>query len=336
MRHALLPFAFAFLCFASSPALASPVTPGNASPVQREQAQARFARGRDLYNAKKYDQSIPEFQASMEIVASPNARLLIARAYRELGKHVLAYAEFGRTEIEARELAREDPRYAKTGEAAGKERAQLEKKVGILLVTIQNAPSGTKLSVGGDEIRPAGWSEPIPVMPGDAEIVLQVPDREPVRRTMSFTAGERQTLNLDAESSPAMAKPVAATPLPPPPAPENKPSLRPWAFVAGGVGVAGLATFAVAGLMSNATYDSLKEQCGDRPCPADKQPDVSRGQTEQTIANVGLVVGAVGIAAGVTLFVLSANEKSSTGQLRPASRTAVYLSPDSIHVRGTF
>jgi hypothetical protein len=74
--------------------------------------------------------------------------------------------------------------------------------------------------------------------------------------------------------------------------------------VAAGVGVAGLGLFTVAGIMANSTYSDLSESCGG-PCPPDRQGDVDAGKTEQTLANIGLIVGAVGLAAGATLFVLS-------------------------------
>ena len=60
--------------------------------------------------------------------------------------------------------------------------------------------------------------------------------------------------------------------------------LRPFAFVAAGVGVAGLATFAVAGIMSNSTYSNLETTCKG-PCPPELAGDVSKGKTQQTIAN---------------------------------------------------
>ena len=64
---------------ASSIAWADPVAPGQATAVQREQANARFLRGKQLFSDKSYDAALVEFRASADIVASPNARLYIAR-----------------------------------------------------------------------------------------------------------------------------------------------------------------------------------------------------------------------------------------------------------------
>ena len=102
----------------ASPALADGVLPAEASPVQREQAQSRFQRGKDLMTKQSYDQALAEFRASHDIVASPNTRLEIARCLVAMGKLVAAYAEFGRTSIEAKELLGEDKRYQRANDSA--------------------------------------------------------------------------------------------------------------------------------------------------------------------------------------------------------------------------
>ena len=81
--------------------------------------------------------------------------------------------------------------------------------------------------------------------------------------------------------------------------------LRSVAYVAAGVGAAGIATFAVFGALAHSTYDDLQNACGAGPCPASRADEISSGRTRQTIANVGLAVGLVGVGAGATLFVLS-------------------------------
>src|SRR5258708_31077752 len=81
--------------------IAAGVDPGVATPVQREQAQAQFQRGKKLYDAGNYEEALSEFRASLDIVASPNTRLYSARCLRELNRIVEAYAEFGRTAVEA-------------------------------------------------------------------------------------------------------------------------------------------------------------------------------------------------------------------------------------------
>ena len=311
MRASLRPaivFAVALASLAPARAEAAGVDPGAATPVQREQAQARFARGRQLYDGARYADAADEFRASNDIVASPNARLYLARALREQGRNVEAYVEFGRTVVEAGEHSKDDMRYNKAGAAARTERDALAPKIGFLVVRVQNASPETTLRIAGSEIRRAAWEEPAPVMPGANEVVVETPGHEAAHETVTLTAGERKEISLDA------GLPAAPAPAPPPPVatPAPRPNLRPYAYVAGGVGAAGLVTFAVAGLLSNSAYSDLSSSCPQNRCPADKAGSISSGRTEQTIANVGLVVGVLGIAAGVTLYVIGAPAKTAT------------------------
>jgi hypothetical protein len=100
--------------------------------------------------------------------------------------------------------------------------------------------------------------------------------------------------------------------------------------------VAGLVMFTVAGIMSRSTYSELEDSCGSGPCPADRQDDIDAGQTQQTLANVGLAVGIVGVGAGVTLFLLSRGGSAAS----PTETGKVTLTPEigvgRAGVRGTF
>jgi hypothetical protein len=332
---------FRFLLNASLPALlftlapaaqADGVLPPAATPVQREQAQARFLRGKDLLTKKQYEDALGELRASHEIVASPNTRLQIARCLLAMEKTIEAYAEFGRAAIEAKELAGQDKRYERAYDAALAERAELEPRLGFVSLTIANATDETTVNVAGEEIRPAAWNEPVPVQPGAAEISVLTPGHEPIKRAVTLAAGERLSLALDALSGDrTVAEPPAPPPPPPPRPPEVQGSswMRTGSYVAGGVGVAGLATFAVFGLLAKSTYDDLNASCMGGPCAANKVSEISSGKTDQTVANVGLVLGLVGAGTGAALFVLSMPKASRLPNV------AIAASPGWIGIRGS-
>ena len=128
-------------------AFAAGVAPGQATAVQREQAQTRFARGKEKLAKGDHAGALVEFNASLDIVASPNTRLFVGRCLRESGRLVEAYVELGRTEIEAKELAKDDPRYEKAGQSAHEERAKLEPKLGFVEVEVAHADATTTLKV---------------------------------------------------------------------------------------------------------------------------------------------------------------------------------------------
>jgi hypothetical protein len=327
----LLSLAALLIAGASAPsARADGALPATATPVQREQAQSRFLRGKDLMNKKDHDGALSEFRASHDIVASPNTRLEIARCLQTMGKLVEAYAEFGRTAVEAKELKAEDNRYQRAYDAAITERAQLQPMLGFVSLTVENPAEGTRVTVGGEEIRRAAWAEPAPVMAGTTAVVVRTAGHAPVERTVTLAAGATATLTIDAQSGePDSAAAPATAEAPVVQSPSDRSPLRTWAYVAGGVGAAGLATFAIFGAMARSTYGDLQGSCGDAPCPANKVDEVSSGKGQQTIANLGLAVGLLGAAGGATLFVLSLKKDA------PATGSALVVAPAWIGVRGS-
>jgi hypothetical protein len=302
--------------------------PISATAAVRNKAQARFARGYKLFVAKKYEKALAEFRASLEIVASPNARLYVARCLRENGEMVDAYGELEQTEADAKALADRDARYEQTAQSASEERADLAKSLALITFAVSRATPNTTVKLGHEEIQPGAWENVRPVMPGTVEVTVHTPPDPPKRQTLTLAAGETKTVEIEAVAPPPPPPPVVAVAPPPPPRAAEK--LRPFAYVAGGIGVAGVLTFAIAGAMSNATYSGLKSDCNDGPCPPSRANDVSTGRTQQTIANVGLVVGLVGIAAGTTLFIVSAKDKTDTSR----SQASIVVGPGWLGVRG--
>lgn len=292
--------------------LAAGVAPTAATKQQKDSAQSHFLRGKELFGQNKYDAALAEFTASLDVVASPNTRLYLARCLREMNKPVQAYAEFGRTASEARELGKSDSRYEKAAEAAEQDQKALEPKVGIVSVSVQRANDSTTLKVGGEEIRRDAWDKPFAVNPGTAEIVAETPGRPAVKKSVNVAAGAKESVTVDADADAPTpvateTKPVEVS------TPSDRAGLRPYAYVAGGVALAGLATFTIAGLLSNGTYSDLEQACGgERACPPGHEDDISTGKTQQTIANVGLVFFVLGTAGAVTLWVLSSPSKSTS------------------------
>jgi hypothetical protein len=330
----MLATAIALSLGTATAAHAAGVEPAKATPVQREQAQSRFLKGRDLYNAKKYDAALAELTASLDIVASPNTRLYVGRCLRDMGRTVAAYAELGRTAVEAKELLRDDTRYEKAAQAANEERAQLAPKLGFVEVKVAHASPQTTLKIANDEVRRGGWEEPVPVMPGTSDVVVETPGHAPIRETVQLAAGEHKSVLIDAAANEVPAEPVAAAPAPTEPdAADSRSKLRPFVYVAAGVAVVGLATFIVAGTNANSTYSDLKDACGAGPCPPGHEDDISSGKTKQTFANVGLVVFGVAAAATVTLFVVSSPKKTSSPTAASARVTA---GPSFVGLQGAF
>jgi hypothetical protein len=197
---------------------------------------------------------------------------------------------------------------------------------------VQNASDDTKLVVAGEEIRRAAWNEPTPVAPGTTEISVETPGKAPVKQSVTLAAKQRQAVTIDAASGTSSTGATEQVPTHdqnPPSTPTDRTKLRPYAYVAGGVGAAGLLTFVIAGAMANSTYSELKNACPNGRCPPSESSAISSGKTKQTIANVGLVLGILGAAGAATLWVLSQPKAEEP------PRAAIMVGPAWIGVGGT-
>jgi hypothetical protein len=313
-----------------SVAAAAGADPATATAKQKADAQKRFDHGRELSTAGRYAEALAEFQASFDIVASPNTHFSIARTLAYMGQVAEAYAEYSKTIVEAQAAAPKDKRYAQAADAADAEQRDLRPKLAFLVISVEHGDDAT-VKVGEREIDRASLKEPIAVVPGAVTVTVSTAGNEIARQSVTLGLGDRKTVVLDAQP-----KPVEAAPPPPPPEPpaivvDTSPGgLRTASYIAGGLGVAGLATFAIFGSLEKSSYNELNDACHGGPCPSDRADDIATGRSRQTIANVGLGVGVVGLAAGAVLFVVSAPPKSPT-----TARASVVVSPGFVGIGGS-
>jgi hypothetical protein len=330
------------LCWALT-GVAAGVAVDQASKDQLRAAQKTFQVADDLYDAKRFAEALTAYRASYDIVASPNSRLMIARCLRELGRIEEAYRALEGTIADAEKFSAKDEKYAEAGRAAQAELDALKARVALLTLRVENAPPGTTLSVAGRDVKLDALDRPLVLDPGAVVVVAAPPERPEVRRELALEAGKSSTLELDLTPG-ALEKPPSVEPTSPEPRPHDgggggsvavdssSTPLRTWAYVAGGVGVAGLATFGIFGALNNSKFDELDSECTDGHCPPDRGGDIDTGKSYQTIANVGLAVGIVGLGTGAVLFVLSSGKEKRAS----AGSTFVSVGPGNLRIGGRF
>ena len=89
----------------------------------------------------------------------------------------------------------------------------------------------------------------------------------------------------------------------------------------------GLALFGIFGAMSSSTASDL-EACAPR-CASSLREDADGAKTQQTVANVSLVVGAVGLASAAVLWIVWPEDERAAAlsvDPPPPKRAAVRLS----------
>lgn len=307
-----------------------------ATKEQLTAAQTTFQAANKLFDAGRFEEAITAFRASYDIVRSPNSVLMVARCQRELGRLGEAFANYTSALADAERVAKSDPKYEATTKAAHEELESLRSQVALLTVRVVGAREDSEIRVADRKIPVSALSEPIPLKPGEYDVSARSASGELVTQHVSATAGAEQSVDLDLSAS-APAKTVAPAPVAPVtdvhPTTRSGSSSHALAWVSTGVGVVGLAAFGTFGLMSNSKYDGLDSKCPGGACPRGTQSEIDKGKQYQTLANVGLVVGVVGIGAGITLF---ATGGGGHEQKAAAVRTEVAIGPGNVAVRGRF
>jgi hypothetical protein len=332
LRTGLLPLIVgAGALLTSGAALAEGASLLDATEEQKAAAQEAFVDAAAKFEAASYADALEGYRKSHSIVASPNSRLMVARVLAKMGRNAEAYLEAEEAAREADAVSGAEPRYAEAADAARAEMDDLRAKIALLTVSVSGSRA-ERLIIGGTEIPKHRWSEPIPVEPGAVEIAAQSPAGV-LRKDLVVAAGEATEVTLEVSPPPApppKVEPDAGDsgfdPL------DGGSDQRLAGFVAGGVGVFGLAIFTGFGLAHRSTFDDLEDQCPDGRCPPELAGDADTGRTYQAVANVGFIVGLVGLAAGTALVVTSfgGEDEGETGT------ASLAVSPGFLSVERSF
>ena len=294
-----------------------------ASAQQRKAAASDYRDGMKAFQRQRLDEALAAFEKSYDTVKSPNSRLMIGRTLAALGRLDEAYVTLEATMREAEDAAATDKKYQKTVDAARNELKELEGKVGFVNVELRGTGEGDRVTVAGRERTASELSEPIAVTPGSISVVLITANGEEIERSVDVDAGETKTVALSqpAKSSGPRDSDGDTDTEASAEVDTSKAGNKTLAYVAGGIGIAGMVTFGVFGIKNNGKFDDLEEQCPNRVCPAALEDDADTGKTYQTIANVGLVVGVIGLGTSAALFVFggggSKEKKEETARLSP-------------------
>src|SRR2546423_461561 len=100
-------------------------SPRDVASKTKQVAQRVYLEGVHHYRAGRLVAALAAFRASYELVPSPNSHLMVARALRDRGELVEAYAEYDKLVVEADAAAATDTKYDASAQAARAERSKL-------------------------------------------------------------------------------------------------------------------------------------------------------------------------------------------------------------------
>jgi hypothetical protein len=176
------------------------------------------------------------------------------------------------------------------------------------------------LTLDGNPLPNAFGGGSISLDPGRHELVAESPGGSRVSRIVVAQQGvQNRAVTRDVAPEPAPAAGVDVTV----DTGSGGAQLRPYAYVAWGLGAVGLGAFAVLGTLGRADERAFKDDCAmvTDDAPPLRPGVCSRSQVDErkstyerefVLADVGLVTGIVGVAAGTVLFILAASDSSSS------------------------
>lgn len=312
-----------------------------------EEARAHFAAGVNFLqdpDGARYDDAYRAFKAAY--AASPSWKILgnLGIAAMKLERDGEAIEAFTKYLAEGgKDLDRE-------------ERAQVERdlktlQAGLVSVSLSFEPAGAILTdervpVSGTSVvnryGPVAQAQTFGLRAGHHRLTVEAEGYE--RLVWEFDAAPQQqvthafTLSRVAAGPAPVAPPPLAPAAPAPPAPVGVNGLRIASYVGFGVGAVGVGIGTLFALKAKSSYADANALCPSFPCDltqsqADRRDGLGEdGDSAKTLATVGYVLGGVGVAAGVTLLVLSSKKESTSA----AVTLAPFITPGSAGVRGSF
>lgn len=177
----------------------APARLAEAAPASDAAALKKFEEGRQAFDSGGFEEALLAFKASLELLASPNTRVYIARCYRALGRPASAYTTYrlAAKESQDRLNATGEKRYTATRDAAAAEAAELEAKVPRLTLALpSDVPAGSEVKLDGEVVPKGGWGVATEVDPGPHEVTASGPRRKSFAQKFELAEGEQKRLDI--------------------------------------------------------------------------------------------------------------------------------------------
>jgi hypothetical protein len=313
-------------------------------------AKELFEQGRELRSRGNCADALPFFQRAFAAYPAGLGSLRnVAVCQETLGRPTAARKAW--LDLRRAVAASTDPKYAGWVEDADRAAAHLAPKVALLAVDLDVVdPAGgtgpsfdaVDVTIDGQAVTRAELGAPIEHDPGPVTVRATGPGiGAPDQQSFTLAAGVTQHVLLHVTLSAAVTAPdpgaassISASVDDTDPNAARRSRLRTGAWIATGVGAAGLAGALIALSFRQSALGALGSDCPEyatSACAASKQAivtaDVNRGRTASTMFDAFGVVAVAGAAASVTLFTFAA---TSSGH------AAVVVAPTSVGAMGTF
>lgn len=219
--------------------------------------------------------------------------------------------------------------------SAQRERARILPELPYLTVVVSaNVQHSSSVLRDGLPLLPSSQGTEVPVDPGEHVIVFVGPDGARTEQRVFLAKGEHKTIVLGFANAREAAR--VATPSAPAPPSASAHETSPWVYITGGVGVAGILTGSIAGLMALRDKSVVDDNCTGPACRDERGKDAAdAAKTEATVSTVGFGVGVAGLVSSVIIY-LTDTPRTEARLAQPRRWSVVALSPTTVGVLGAF
>ncbi|HEX8791430.1 MAG TPA: hypothetical protein VF765_10810 [Polyangiaceae bacterium] len=297
--HSLRLCSFAAILFSIPPSVAR---------AQSAEAQELFDEGRRALAAGDYAKACAKLEASERIERAVGTLLSLAECEEALGQ--LASERLHLQEAATWAEATHDP--LNRGPLARKRFAEIDRRVPRLtLQRAPDAPADTRVSRDGVDLGAAAFDAELPMDSGSHAIVASAPGRASASYDVTLREGERRVLVVGPSGA-------GQSPMERPSEPLGLPR-RTWAYVLGGVGVAGIALGTVFGVSTLSKWSAAQRDCGSG-CPdgSPARSEASEASTDAIVSTVAFVAAGAALAAGAYFYFTSRPASPASGTVRVA------------------
>jgi hypothetical protein len=187
----------------------------------------------------------------------------------------------------------------------------------------QDAPAGTVVKRDDEVLSASTLGVGSPVDPGEHTVSTQAPGGPIWEQRIKIADGEKQQVTLVVKAPSAVPSSARALPE------TASTGRRTAAYVAGGVGVAGIVVGAVTGALTLGKKGDITDHCGsgigqsnEAACDATGFDAASAAQPLGLVSTIGFGVGLAGIGVAAVLVLTGSKQASPTASL-PARRVSV-------------
>jgi len=216
--------------------------------------------------------------------------------------------------------------------SAQHERARILPELPYLTVVVSaSVQHSSSVLRDGVPLLPSSQGLEVPVDPGEHVIVFVGPDGARTEQRIVLAKGEHKTVVLGF----ANAREAARAAAPSTPAPVSARGTSSWVYVTGGVGVAGILTGSIAGLIALRDKSVVSGNCDGLACNGRGKDAADAASTEAMVSTVGFGVGLAGLVSSVIIY-LTDTQQAEARAMRPKSWSVVAISPTAVGVVGAF